>query len=153
MKNKPCFGVWRKKSALRTEPGPPLPHSQTVLLKNSDKRKTKMAACLYFYKGTRRHILQIHHICTHKPAVRTERLARHLKEAMRLFALRASNDCLLRAAGLNSPAPRGGKRVREGERETEEKKTRDFLQQSCRTKSRRGTARRLRAGFFPLKFN
>lgn len=38
---------------------PPLPHSQTVLLKFSDKRKTKMAAWLIFKTGQGRHILQI----------------------------------------------------------------------------------------------
>lgn len=38
---------------------PPLPHSQTVLLKSSDKRKTKMAAWLIFKTGQGRHILQI----------------------------------------------------------------------------------------------
>lgn len=41
-------GVWPGRELLPPLHPPPLPHSQTVLLKFADKRKTKMAAPAYF---------------------------------------------------------------------------------------------------------
>lgn len=56
------------------------------------------------------------------------------------MCIKCANDCLLRSAGLNSPA--GGGKKREGE------KKRDFLQQSCdANKSRRWKRTRINATF------
>lgn len=96
-------------------------------IKNFRQKENKNGSLSYFYKDRAPYSADPTFFSDKNKAREFRSQERRVKR--RIICIKCVNDCLLRSAGLNSPAGRG-KKNRE-----EEKKTRDFLQQSCDAKN------------------
>jgi len=97
-------------------------------IKNFRQKENKNGSLSYFYKDRAPYSADPKFF-SHKNKAREFR-SKERRVKRRIICIKCVNDCLLRSAGLNSPA--GGEKKKNRE---EKKKTRDFLQQSCDAKN------------------